>query len=136
VEPERFEELDHTADWALRVQGRDLSELCLHAATAMLAVSGARPATGNGERHEVALRAPDAESLLVRWLEEILYALEVRRTLPTRITLTVSPDLALRATWDEAPLESIEKPIKAVTYHGLEVRRLADQLEATIVFDV
>jgi SHS2 domain-containing protein len=130
------EEIDHTADWALRVRGRDMSELCLVAASAMLAACGALPLQGPSAVQRVDLRADDREGLLVAWLEEILYTLEVHHRLPTRIEVSVSEQLELTGRWTEAPLGQIEKPIKAVTYNDLAVRASQAGLEATIVFDV
>lgn len=132
----RFEEVEHTADWALRVSGRNMSELCQVAASAMLAAAGARAAAGSEEEHRVSLRAPDRETLLVLWLEEVLFALEPRHRMPVAITVEVSPSNELEATWREASLDGVDKPIKAVTFHELAVRETAGGLEATIVFDV
>ena len=130
------EELDHTADWALRVRGRDMSDLCLVAASAMLAACGARPADGPAVDRRVQLSAADREGLLVAWLEEILFTLETRLRVPIQIEAHVSEGLELSSRWREAPLGGIEKPIKAVTYNNLEVREADGGLEATIVFDV
>ena len=130
------EEVDHTADWALRVRGRDMSDLCLVAASAMIAACGARPKEGRRNERRIELRADDREGLLVVWLEEILFTLEVQRRLPTRIGVSVSGGLELSARWAEAPLGEIVKPIKAVTYNDLAVRESDGGLEATIVFDV
>ena len=131
-----YEEVDHTADWALLVRGRDMSDLCLVAASAMLAACGARPAKGRRDERQLELHAEDREGLLVSWLEEILFSLETRRRVPTRIDVTVSPQLGLLAHWTDAPLGEVEKPIKAVTYNDLSVRVADGGLEATIVFDV
>jgi len=131
-----YEEVDHTADWALLVRGRDMSDLCLVAASAMLAACGARPAKGRRAERVLELHAEDREGLLVSWLEEILFSLETRRRVPTRIDVTVSPRFELVAQWTEAPLGEVEKPIKAVTYNDLSVREADGGLEATIVFDV
>ena len=131
-----YEEVDHTADWALRVRGQDMSELCLVAASAMLAACGARPGKSRTHKREVQLHADDREGLLVAWLEEILFSVETRRRLPVRIEVTVSPQLELVAQWTEAPLGELDKPIKAVTYNNLTVREVGEELETTIVFDV
>ena len=131
-----YEEVDHTADWALLVRGRDMSDLCRVAASAMLAACGARPAKGRRAERVLELHAEDREGLLVSWLEEILFSLETRRRVPTRIDVTVSPQLELLAHWTDAPLGEVEKPIKAVTYNDLSVREADGGLEATIVFDV
>jgi len=131
-----YEEVDHTADWALRIHGKDMGELCLHAASAMLAVCGARPGTELAVERRVTLQAGNPEMLLVRWLQEVLYSLDVVHRLPTRIQVEVSPELDLSARWQEADLAGVDKPIKAVTYSGLAVKETDGRLEATVVFDV
>ncbi len=113
-----------------------MSELCLVAASAMLAACGARPTKGRSAGHRLQLHAEDREGLLVAWLEEILFSLETRRRVPVRIDVSVSPQLELVAQWTEAPLGELEKPIKAVTYNDLIVREADGELETTIVFDV
>ena len=130
------EEVDHTADWALRIHGTDMAELCLQAAGAMLATCGARPGAAEPVERRVSLQAGDREVLLVRWLEEVLYSLDVFHRLPTRIEVKVSPALELTARWQEVDLAGVDKPIKAVTYSGLAVTETGGHLEATIVFDV
>jgi SHS2 domain-containing protein len=131
-----YEELDHTADWALRLHGKDMAELCLHAAAAMLAACGARPGAGEPDERRISLQADNRETLLVRWLQEVLYAIEVHQRLPTRFEIKVTPALDLSARWQEVPLAGVDKPIKAVTYGGLAVEENAGRLEATVVFDV
>lgn len=131
-----YEEIDHTADWALRLEGKDMAELCLHAASAMLAACGARAGAGPTSERRVSLQAENREVLLVRWLQEVLYSVDVHLRLPTRIEVSVSPSLELSARWQEAVLEGIDKPIKAVTYSSLAVQETGGRLEATIVFDV
>ncbi|HLE23303.1 MAG TPA: archease [Anaerolineales bacterium] len=131
-----YEELDHTADWALRIHGVDMGELCLHAASAMLAACGARPGTEAPVERRVSIQAGNREVLLVRWLQEVLHTIDAFHRLPTRIEVAVSPDLELSARWQETALAGIDKPIKAVTYSGLTVEETDGRLEATVVFDV
>ena len=67
-----FEEIEHTADWALRVRGHDLRELLVNAARGMsrLLVPDLTVISTDVERH-FELDAFDAESLLVEWLSEL-----------------------------------------------------------------
>lgn len=132
----RFEEVEHTADWALRVRGATMAELCQVAASAMLAACGARGAEGPAVERRIRLEAADREILLVQWLEEVLFTLEGRSRMPVRIEVEVTPNHSLTAKWVELPLAGIEKPIKAVTFHELAIHEGTDGLEATIVFDV
>src|SRR3989304_6213637 len=121
VMSDTYEELDHTADWALRIHGKDMGERCLHAASAMLAACGARPGTVPPVERRVSLQAGNREVLLVRWLQEVLYFPDVFHPLPTRIEVKVPRGLDLPPRGQEADLAGVDKPIKAVTYSGLAV---------------
>jgi SHS2 domain-containing protein len=131
-----YEELEHTADWALRIEGRDLEELMLHAAQGMLELAGVRAGGPGPAIQTLELSSNDPETLLVDWLNEVLLALELRRVAFTDIELELAGPHRLRARFREAPVEEIGKPIKAVTFHGLRVDRTPEGVAATVVFDV
>ncbi|MGH9650946.1 MAG: archease, partial [Terriglobales bacterium] len=99
-----FEELEHTADWALRVRGRDLAELLVNAANGMMELAGVQTSAGAGPERKLELTSPDRESLLVDWLHELLLALELRSVAFKHIRLTVTGDRGLIATFQEVPL--------------------------------
>lgn len=133
-----YEEVDHTADWALRLRGRDLDELLANAARGLLALSGAQAA---GDAHAGAwqtlrLTAADPEALLVAWLEELLFAMESRGVLYSTAEVHVEGGTDLTARVREAPIASLARPIKAVTFHDLKIEAAEEGLTATVVFDV
>jgi SHS2 domain-containing protein len=131
-----FEEVEHTADWALRVHGTDLADLCRQAATGMLQLAGAEPADGPTRVESIVFTEADAEGVLVRWLEEVLYGLEVRRVMPVVMQLRSHGKIRLEGDVTLAPLARLAKAIKAVTFHALKVTPTKNGCEATIVFDV
>lgn len=131
-----FEELEHTADWALRVRGRDLAELLVNAAHGMLELAGVETSSGAGPERTLELTSLDRESLLVDWLHELLLALELRSVAFKHIRLEITGDRGLIATFQEVPLTSLAKPIKAVTYNELDIIESPQGLSATVVFDV
>lgn len=134
-----FEEIAHTADWCLRVWAADLPTLFAEAARGMSALMQARPAAGPATRRTLSLSAPDAESLLVAFLSELVYAAEQEHLLFTRFRLETvegSEGWELKAEMDGAPLASAVRIIKAVTYHNLHIRQTARGYEVEIVFDV
>lgn len=131
-----FEETDHTADWALRVRGSDLAALCAQAARGMLSLAGAEPGPRRAGETPVDIRGRDAEDVLVRWLEEVLFRLEMESLVPTEYRLESDGKTRLKGTVGLAALARLEKAIKAVTFHGLKVRETPAGLETTIVFDV
>ena len=132
-----FEVVEHTADWSLRVTGRDLPELFANAATGMAHLLVSEPhKLPEDEVRNVSLEAYDTESLLVDWLGELAYFAEVEQLIFHSFERVTVSATALEATIRGAEAAEIDKHIKAVTYHDLEIRETADGLEATIVFDV
>lgn len=131
-----FEEVRHTADWALRAEGATLEELLLNASRGMLSLLGAEPAAARATRSTLELEAEDPESLLVAWLGELLYRMETRQVTFGEMKITIPNGFRLVAEVQEIPLLHQARSIKAVTYHDLAVKRTPDGLTATIVFDV
>lgn len=130
-----FEEVQHTADWALRVWAPERSELFRQAALGMNALMGLRLQDGPERRVEFHLSAEDDESLLVSFLNEVLFYLEIDRIGFEDFPVKLNNSRLDAELWGK-PIRSIEKPIKAVTFHNLVVRRGEDGLEARLVFDV
>lgn len=131
-----YEEVEHTADWALRVRGADLADLCVQSARGMLHLAGVEVASGQTWERRIELEAPDPEALLVRWLEEMLFDLETRRRVPVEFRVRSPGRWRLDGTVIEEPLLRIDKAIKAVTFNDLSIRWDAAGCETTIVFDV
>lgn len=132
-----FEVIDHTADWALRVYGRSLTELLIHAAQGMnfLMATGldAIPLT---ETRQFELDAYDAESLLVEWLTELAYWAEAESLVFTEFEMTAVSPTHLSAIVRGGTAVELQKHIKAVTYHNLEIVQTDAGLAVEIVFDV
>ncbi|HEY42908.1 MAG TPA: archease [Anaerolineae bacterium] len=136
MEPQGYEEIEHTADWALRVRGNNLEELFRNAALGMLQLAGVEPREGLAQKRLIELQATDSEGLLVTWLEEILFILESEDVTFTEFDLRLEGNTRLTATVQEAPLMNIKEHIKAVTYHNLRIARMENGFEVTVVFDV
>lgn len=134
---EPFVIIDHTADWALQVYGRTLTDLFIHAAQGMTSLMVADPATiGLTERLAVELDAYDAESLLVDWLTELAYWAETEQMVGRVFEITSISPTHLNAAVHGGKADELQKHIKAVTFHNLEIIEMEDGLEVTIVFDV
>jgi protein archease len=131
----RFEEVEHTADWAFRAYGCDRKELFENAASALFALEGAR-----GEPpiliREVKVQGIDYESLLVNWLSELLYLQETRGETYSRFSIEDLTATELSATIQGAPSGPLNKFVKAVTYHGLRVEETPEGWRATVIVDV
>ena len=130
-----FEELPHTADWSLRVWAKSLPALFAEAARGMYALSGANQAEGPKVKRTFEAEATDAESLLVAFLSELVYAVEQEHLIFDEFDIQVK-GIKLKVEMSGAPILSLAKAIKAVTYHNLQIQQTARGYEVEIVFDV
>ena len=82
------------------------------------------------------LKEEDAETLLVSWLEELLYPLEVENAAVVDFQVEVLEKVQLKATIELKKIASIKKEIKAVTFNELDIRTVESGYETIIVCDV
>lgn len=132
-----FEEIEHTADRALHIRGRNLKQLLLSAAQGMnsLMIPDVSKLPTRIKK-KVEIDALDAESLLVEWLSELAYWAETEMLIFSRFDLQTVTATHVRATLYGEYVQKLEKHIKAVTYHNLKIAKTDRGLEATVVFDV
>ena len=130
-----FREIEHTADWELEVWGPNQEALFEQAALGMCSLLGLRLEEGPRERRTFELEAPDQESLLVNFLNELLFLAENGGFGPDRLDLKVRGG-CLTATLEGAPIAEQRKEIKAATYSNLVIRETGRGLETRVVFDV
>ena len=130
-----FEELEHTADWALRVWALDLQSLFEEAAHGMIRLMGIEWVDRPETRKEITVKGDDEETLLVNFLAEILYLVEDDNWCSTQYTIHLE-NHQVTAHLEGAPVKNQQKEIKAVTYHNLQIEKRDDVYEVVIVFDV
>ena len=130
-----FEEISHTADWSVRVWAPDLPALFAEAAQAMNSLSGTAISNRPRLKRTFESEAADAESLLVAFLSELVYYQEQENLAFDVFELEVKSK-RLKVEMEGAPIESMDKAIKAVTYHNLKINETNQGFETTIVFDV
>jgi SHS2 domain-containing protein len=118
------------ADWPglLAEAGRGLAELLLRGA-----VPAADPDAG-WRTLEVA--SHDRESLLVDWLNEIVFIAETGLWVPVEIEIEDFSDIHLKARARGVAVEVPPSLVKAATFHDLHVRDLPEGLDAEVILDV
>jgi SHS2 domain-containing protein len=131
-----WEEIEHTADWAIRVWGDDQRALYENAALGMVSLLGDAKPTEITVRRSIEVSAIDPESLLVDWLTELLYLLEDHLIFDEIRVKDIEGNTLHADISGGPPDEPINKHIKAVTYHMLEIKQTDHGLETVIVFDV
>jgi SHS2 domain-containing protein len=133
-----FEEVEHTADRALRIRGRNLDELFANAAAGLnsLMLATSRDNHTDSVERRVELDAADAEDLLVAWLSELAFWAETESLIFSRYRFTELSPVRLRAVVTGRPVNELQRHVKAVTFHNLAIRRDPEGLVVTVVFDV
>ena len=132
-----FEEIEHTADRALRIYGSNLEQLLLNAARGLNHIMVPQHITCPELQEKfVKLEAMDAESLLVDWLSELAYWAEIEMLVFHEFRIESVSPTHLQARIYGNPVTQLEKHIKAVTYHNLKIIQSETGLTATVVFDV
>ncbi|HEX9075110.1 MAG TPA: archease [Anaerolineae bacterium] len=136
----RYEEIPHTADWSFRAYGRDLNELFENAAYAMFAMEGTIPPDAATRVPEVTRTVEaggiDYESVLVNWLNELLYLQDTRQETFFRFEIDDLSPQSLRAHVYGRSNANIEKLVKAATFHDLKIERTPEGWQAVVVVDV
>jgi len=135
-----FEILEHPADIGFRVRAPNIAGLFERAAGAMLSIA-CEPAniTPAGE-YPFEASGSDVESLLVNWLNELLYWMDGKRIAIGEVRVTsVDPQyaraVALGEPYDPARHRT-RIIVKAVTYHQLKVEQTENGWCAEVYLDI
>lgn len=138
--PYRF--LEHTADVRVECRGKSFAELLEAAAKSLYAVAfyEIQPRQDVERRVAVSADGPDApvESLLVQWLQELIFLMDVERFVGTVFRFEAADPRAVSAVvrgYHYLP-EERETEVKAATYHGIQVRQENGGFVAEVIFDV
>jgi SHS2 domain-containing protein len=131
-----FEEIDHTSDRAFRVRAPTCEALFLRAAEALYQIGGVETDPAQSAERFIDLQAEDTESLLVAWLNEILFLLENERLALRDLRCETFSGRHIRAGGNPARVRAAGKYIKAATFSGLRIVQSENGCEATIVVDV
>ncbi|HEV8361340.1 MAG TPA: archease [Candidatus Thermoplasmatota archaeon] len=140
----RFVEDVSVADVAFEARGRDLAELLREAGRAVTATMVKDLASVRARDARVlAVQAPDAERLLHRFLQEVIYLKDAERLLLSEFDARVreepgqlQADVAARGEPLDASRHEQVVDVKAVTWHRFRVARTAEGWEAFVVLDI
>ena len=140
----KYHEIDHTADIGLEIVGDTPDSLFANAAFGMYyLLYGNLKISENYERF-VRLKEATLPDLFVAWLSEINYSLMVKNFIANKII-----DMTVKSRKDSHTLEAklsgdysrkyedyMQTEIKAVTYHGLSVKKVKNGYWAHVIFDI
>jgi SHS2 domain-containing protein len=124
-----WEHFPHQADIGVRGLGVTLEQAFEQAALALTAVITDPAEVAAKEMLELSCMAPDAELLLVDWLNALIYEMVTRNMLFSRFEVQLEDNRLTAQVWGEALEVSRHHPaveIKGATYTSLKVAQQPD----------
>ena len=136
----RFKVTDHTADIGITAYGEDLAGLMANAARGMLSLIVDPQTVNSTLTSRIELEEQDNVTLLVVWLNTLLYELDVNRLLFCEFDIVVSGPAKLSAVCRGEKLDlskhRLIREVKAATYHNLSISEEKGIYSASIIFDI
>jgi SHS2 domain-containing protein len=134
-----FEFIDHTADVGIIAYGADMSQAFANAARALFSLITELDDVEEVIERDIELTATDEESLLVEWLNELIYQFDTEGILFKRVDIIQLNNTQLKARgYGEKVDRSKHKlkiGVKAATYHMLKVDK-GDGCKVQVLFDI
>lgn len=129
--------VDHTSEIGLQVEAGSFGELLAEAGRGLARLMLREvPAEAEGETREIEASSHDRESLLVDWLNEIVFVAETGLWIPLDFEVLEVSDTRIRARARGVIVAVSPSMVKAATFHGLQVLETADGLAAEVILDV
>lgn len=133
----KFEFLEHTADIKMKVLGKTKEELFQNALIGMQVALQPKIQNKKSKVKAIVVKSVDLSALLVDFLSEALYLIQVNQEIYNVIKFEKFSDREIRVDLFGQKVERFGEDIKAVTYNNLEICQNKDKiLEAIILFDV
>ena len=137
---EAFEIIEHTADAGIIAYGTNVEELFSNAALGLFSLI-TEPESIEEKLHlDLEVSSEDRDSLLVEWLNELIYLFDVKHILFNRFDIGNLTHNELKATCygeDFDPMKhKIKIGVKAATYHMLKLDKNGGGYKAQVIFDI
>ena len=134
-----FEVIEHTADAGIRAYGEDISEAFANAARGLFSLITELDDIEEAEYRDIEITAPDQESLLVQWLNELIYLFDTENIICKRFEIIHLDKTRLRArAYGEKADRSrheLKTGVKAATYHMLNINE-NNGWKVEVLFDI
>jgi len=133
----RFELLEHTADIRIKIFGSSKEDLIKNALAGMASIQKEDVLNKKAAIiRPIFVESIDLSALVVDFLGEVLALSDSNQEVYTVIVFKEFSDTIIDAELKGISVDQFDEDIKAVTYHGADVREVAGGLEVTIVFDI
>lgn len=132
----KYEILEHKADLKIRAFGKTKEELFQNALFGMSESMKPEIKGKTKTKRSIKIKSLDLPALLVDFLSEVLYLIQANKEIYKDIKFKKFTNTRIEAELIGQKVERFGEDIKAVTYHGLEVKKVNDRWEAVVLFDI
>ena len=134
-----FEILDHTADVGIIAYGADIKQAFANAARGLFSLITELGDVQEVFHRDIEVTATDEESLLVAWLNELIYQFDTENIVFRRFEITELNDTRLKARSYGEKVDrarhKLKTGVKAATYHMLKINK-DDGGKVQVIFDI
>lgn len=134
-----FELIDHTADVGIVAHGASINQAFANAARGLFSIITDLDDIKEVTHRDIEVTAPDQESLLVGWLNELIYLFDTENIIFNRFDITRLSNTHLKARAYGEKVDSsrheLKTGVKAATYHMLKVKK-NNGYQAQVLFDI
>ncbi len=136
-----FEFIDHTADVGIIAYGANLGQAFSNAARALFSLITELDSINEVLYRDIELVASDEESLLVEWLNGLIYLFDTENILFKRFDVIVLNDRRLKGRGYGEKVDNsrhqLKTGVKAATYHMLSVDKDKDSgYRVQVILDI
>ena len=134
-----FEIIEHTADIGIRACGDDPAQAYSNAARGMFSLITNLDGIRETRTRDVEVSAADSKTLLVEWLNELIYLFDVDQMVFGRFEITTLTDTGITAKCYGEKIDhtrhEIKRGIKSATYHMLKIEK-NEGYRVEVLFDI
>ncbi|MBA7659143.1 Protein archease [subsurface metagenome] len=134
-----FDIVDHTADVVIVAYGASLNQAFANAARGLFSLITELDDIEEAQHWDIEVAAPDQESLLVEWLNQLIYLFDTENIIFNRFDITQLNRTQLKArTYGEkvdSSRHKLKTGVKAATYHMLKVEK-TNGYQVQVLFDI
>ena len=125
-----YEIIDTTADIGIRAFGADWPDVYANAALGMFSLITDIDTVKERLERDISITAPDRETLLAEWLNELIFLFDTEMLLFSRFEITKlsKSQIEARCFGEKADRSrhELKRGIKSATYHRIKVEKVKD----------
>lgn len=137
---QKYKLIDHTADIAIEVRGKDKKSLFMNCGRALFDLMYDTEGVIGAESYNIEAEGENIDELLINFLRELFFKIEIYKALLKDVEIISIDDGKIVATVTgevyNAKKHTLKTEIKAVTYHDVKIEETGGGLKVNIVFDI